>query len=391
MSEPTTATESAKVYFRGTHRVRSPEDTWETIADALPSYGISRVADLTGLDFIGIPVCAAYRPLAKTLAVSQGKGSTPLLAKISAAMEAIELWHCEYSCAPPAVSNAPAAEVNLPYRLGRLGNISTSLLNDRVPMDWSAGQGIRSGAEILVPYSMVHLDMAPSPTWRPSGIGASSNGLASGNSRYEAITHAFYEVIERDAVAELTDSGRDCRITVDPATVTDPTCSELIGKIQSNGMFFEIALVPNRWEIPCFVAHLWSEDFPTLAAGAGAHSAAGVALARAITEAAQTRLTAISGTRDDLAPIYSYIRRGSGTPPTPTPEQVDFDHATASFASSFDDLRTEVAWLAAKVEAVADAEPVVVDLSTCREFAVVRLICPGLNLRADHGIPRANR
>ena len=54
--------------------------------------GITRVADITGMDRIGIPVYAAIRPDSKSLAVDSGKGITREQAKCSAVMEAIERW-----------------------------------------------------------------------------------------------------------------------------------------------------------------------------------------------------------------------------------------------------------------------------------------------------------
>ncbi|MQS39922.1 hypothetical protein FFZ77_31390, partial [Streptomyces katsurahamanus] len=60
-----------KVYVTGTHRARLPAETWDTIRPLLPRFGISRVADVTGLDVIGLPVAVAFRPLSRTLAVSQ--------------------------------------------------------------------------------------------------------------------------------------------------------------------------------------------------------------------------------------------------------------------------------------------------------------------------------
>src|SRR6478609_9891201 len=83
------------VVLPGTVRARSAEQTWEALAGHLPHYGITRVADLTGLDCIGLPVWTAIRPASRTLSTSQGKGATSLLAKLSAVMEGIELWHIE--------------------------------------------------------------------------------------------------------------------------------------------------------------------------------------------------------------------------------------------------------------------------------------------------------
>jgi ribosomal protein S12 methylthiotransferase accessory factor len=54
-----------KVVFAGTHRVRSPERTLEIITQRLASFGITRLADVTGFDDLGIPVVMAVRPLSR--------------------------------------------------------------------------------------------------------------------------------------------------------------------------------------------------------------------------------------------------------------------------------------------------------------------------------------
>ena len=67
--------------------------------------GISRLADVTGLDRIGIPVVMACRPNARSLAVSQGKGLDRDAARASALMEAIELYHAERIASPLKLSS----------------------------------------------------------------------------------------------------------------------------------------------------------------------------------------------------------------------------------------------------------------------------------------------
>ncbi len=57
--------------------------------------GITRLANVTGLDTIGIPVVMACRPNSRSLAVTQGKGLDLEAAKVSAAMESIECHHAE--------------------------------------------------------------------------------------------------------------------------------------------------------------------------------------------------------------------------------------------------------------------------------------------------------
>src|SRR5262249_35738572 len=79
----------------GSRRTRRPEETLADFGRFAGQFGITRLANVTGLDYGGIPTYMAVRPNARTLAVSQGKGATPAAAKASAFMEATELWHAE--------------------------------------------------------------------------------------------------------------------------------------------------------------------------------------------------------------------------------------------------------------------------------------------------------
>ena len=81
--------ETGKRYRLGTHRVRPPEETWDAVAPLFPKVGITRVADVTRLDRLDVPVYQAVRPSGRSLSVSQGKGITAAAARASAVMEAI--------------------------------------------------------------------------------------------------------------------------------------------------------------------------------------------------------------------------------------------------------------------------------------------------------------
>src|SRR5256885_17117434 len=86
---------AAKGFVETTHRTCPPEETLERIRPLLPTAGITRIANITGLDRIGIPIIQAMRPNAPTLANSSGKGFTVAAATVSAAMEGIELHFAE--------------------------------------------------------------------------------------------------------------------------------------------------------------------------------------------------------------------------------------------------------------------------------------------------------
>ncbi|MEU5417244.1 YcaO-like family protein [Streptomyces clavifer] len=283
----------------GTVRARSAEQTWEAVAGHLPHYGITRVADLTGLDCIGLPVWTAIRPASHTLSTSQGKGATSLLAKLSAVMEGIELWHTEQPL--PIAARGPATEVapNCPVAALPLTVPHPNYTLARMVWDWTPGIGLASGEEVLVPVDVVRR-RTQRPEWNPDLIRATSTGLACGNTRDEALLHGLYEVVERDVLYRDGLNGGRNRTLIDPATVDEPHSQEVVDRLTVAGMMFEMALVDGPYGLPVCVAYLWSEDHPVVFAGGGCHSSPTIALIRALTEAAQSRLTAIAGTRDDL-------------------------------------------------------------------------------------------
>jgi ribosomal protein S12 methylthiotransferase accessory factor len=365
----------------GTHRVRRPEDTWTAIAGKFERYGITRIADVTGLDTIGIPVALAVRPLARSLSVAQGKGQTTMLAKVSAAMESLEHWHAEHAVPPVIARQVSRRELDPPYRVSDLDTVPGGLVGEHTPLDWVSATGVVTGRETAVPLALVCLDRPDRRRWRPIGFRSSSNGLASGNTRTEATLHALYEVLERDAIRGWPRDGE--RRGLDPESVDDPGCAAMLALLRSAGVVFAIDWVPNRFRVPCFAVWIWSEDLPVLFLGFGAHRAPEVALSRAVTEAAQSRLTAIAGTREDLPPVYEQIRRAAGARPIPAAAATSWAEVTAGHHGGGSDLGHELTRLSTTVRAVTGFEPLLVDLSTDDDFAVVKVIVPGTGVDLD--------
>ncbi|MFD5749681.1 YcaO-like family protein [Streptomyces sp. NPDC127033] len=376
--------------FDGTHRTRPPGQTWQDVKPLLAGFGITRVADVTGLDDLGIPVTMAVRPLARTLSVAQGKGVTLDAARVSGAMEAIEVWHAERALPPLSLTRAPAADLQLPYTVTDLEQHPGSLLTDRVRLDWITARSTLDGAETLVPLAAVRLGRTVHDDWRQHLPSASTNGLASGNTRAEAIVHGLCEVIERDVLSGLT--GADQAELMDPATVNVSYCAALLERLAERGCWWELRHVPNRYGVPVMCCHLWREDqSAAVVAGSGAHPDPGIALSRAIAEAAQTRLTLISGSREDNRPLA--YRPGPHRAPAPSAENRMPWPAIASRYGAPADSDTRLAHdLATVVTTVTGQAPLVVDL-TCgpyerAEFAVVKVCAPTLRYTARHTVPR---
>jgi ribosomal protein S12 methylthiotransferase accessory factor len=296
--------ELKKTYARGTHRLVPPEQTWARIQPLLGLAGITRCADVTGLDTIGVPVYCAMRPRGLALQVSNGKGLRPVDAKVSALMEAIELFHAESP--PERMRRASFAE------LVREGTPAAAPddLPERDParycsvdfqLDWVPALELVGGRTTWVPASAVYL------TW-PSPFPFSSNGLASGNHLLEATLHALYEVIERDAVSSLSQAGRirvpaGCQV-LGTESISDPVLGDLGDRLRRAGIKLVLLRLPSDLPVSTCAAVLLDPDpfgrASMVNIGYGAHLSPGVAASRAITEAIQSRLTLIHGSREDV-------------------------------------------------------------------------------------------
>jgi ribosomal protein S12 methylthiotransferase accessory factor len=376
-----------KVFFAGTHRVRAPEETYDAIVPLLRDYGITRLADVTDLDTLGIPVVMSVRPMAATLSVSQGKGATKLLASVSAAMEAIELWHAENAVPSPVLCSASAGSLRLPYNVIDLEWPQGNLITESTRLDWIGASTLRGDEPTFVPLASVYL--GPSADfWEVPGLTTSSNGLASGNTVAEATVHALYEILERDAMVDLVCLPDADRTHIDPATVDDLHCAELIHRIVESETRLEIEQVPSRANVMCISTRLWREDLATtIVCGAGAHSDLAVALSRAITEAAQSRLTQIVGTRDDI-PSAAYRAEYLRSPPPSPGKAIAWTEAKSRQIDSYVDTDVaEVDLLADKIHDLTGKEPIRVVLEDRPEFSVVKIICPGMRRPDRHRAP----
>ncbi|CAB3802432.1 hypothetical protein LMG28614_05607 [Paraburkholderia ultramafica] len=290
-----------KRFTAGTHRASTPTETLARIAPLMAPLGITRVADLTGLDRIGIPVMAAYRPDARSVVVSLGKGTTAAAARASAVMESIELWHAEHSVLERHWGAAD--ELGAHRRLVDWRRLATNGagFTAETPTAWVDATSMLDNEPILVPFESVHTD---GTVPEPPGSGwflCTSNGLASGNHIAEAQIHGFCELIERDAVTLWRAKNEPASTVIFPQTVTHPGCRALIEHFEAAGIFVLLHDATTDIGIPVVICTAFDElTEPALQMGMGCHPSRDVAASRALTEAAQSRLTLISGARDDL-------------------------------------------------------------------------------------------
>lgn len=357
----------------------------------MDAMGITRIANVTGLDYIGIPVVMVCRPNSRSVSVAQGKGISLAAAEASGLMESVESHHAERIVLP--LKLATHKEMLPNHRvvdLERLPRISNSAFHPELPMLWIEGKDLVQGKAVWLPYELVHTNYTLP---YPPGSGcfmASSNGLASGNHVLEATSHGITEVVERDSTAlwhgRVHVSPQDGRLDLD--SVDDPHCRDLLEKFRCAGI--KVAVWDATTDIGIASFQCWiREDAPSTGAlaqstmGSGCHPARHVALSRALTEAAQDRLAIISGARDDLrdedyiAPVDAEVER-----------RRDAIFADATAPRRFQDVPTmeletleeDVAWEVERLTSVGIEEVVIVDLTKHGQFdiPVVRVVIPGL-------------
>src|SRR5215472_12266063 len=293
--------------LEGTIRAEGVASSLVRARAVMRALGITRLANVTGLDHVGVPTWMAVRPLALSLSVSQGKGLTHELAQISALMECIVLHHAEHFVPRGPRRSLRAAANDPSYVHPLLLPIRPDVaIDDRAAVEWIAGHSLADGSVRWVPRDCIELNSLSSRMQRKFFLG-SSNGLASGNTQSEAMLHAVCEVIERDqqsfwhARREFSLDARPSRLCLD--SVTDPGCRRLLDRCLNAGLEVVVWQVAQEVSVPCFACALFDRNgktfYPQRASGSGCHPYRRIALSRAITEALQSRLTLIAGGRDD--------------------------------------------------------------------------------------------
>jgi ribosomal protein S12 methylthiotransferase accessory factor len=345
--------------------------------------GITRVADLTHLDNLGLPVVQAIRPNSRNLSVSQGKGVTKALATASALMEAIELWHAEEPDLPSTIRPLGEVKSQLPYSVYDLNLSRHHVLYDSLPLEWFPAQIIGSSKKTLVPASYVRVNMQVTNTWVLPTFAVTSNGLASGNVHEEAILHGLYEVIERDALV-LARSGSVPRFYIDPATVDGAATGPILAQFYQAGASVEMQGLVGPTGIACFEVHLTSPSYPRVIAGYGCHLDRDVALSRALTEAAQIRLSIIAGSRDDIQHgAYAEIQQMRSS--LRLREKSTLTHFHAIPSTSHQNIAEDLQDVTHRIRSVVACPPLFVDL-TRSEFGipVVFVVVPQFRMVEDH-------
>jgi ribosomal protein S12 methylthiotransferase accessory factor len=310
----------------GVERTVRPSATIRRALAVLDIVGVTKVADVTELDRVGIPNFVTVRPhdLGPGISYYNGKGKTRDDAMAGALMEAIER-HAGERYDGPIIA---ASHHNLRRRHECVDPLEIHVpmvrnYSEDLRLEWVLGFDLIARRPTYAPLNCV---VAPYNTF--SGLPlfySSTNGLASGNTRLEALCHALCEVIERDAsaltmaradlrpavAAILADMGFDAEVLPerrDPPLISldglPRPAATLVRKLQRAGLKVRLRNLTSTTgitTIDCAIAEpMGPPGIVNAHGGCGTHPDARIALTRALTEAAQTRIGFIQGGREDI-------------------------------------------------------------------------------------------
>ncbi len=272
------------------------QETLDRVIPILDKAGLGKPENITDKDNLGIPVFSIDRQktaLGKPKYYN-GKGATVEQAEASAIMEAIERYSAEqqesdevvygtYSQAKEIMETVNPVDLILPLRV-------LDHYNKQTEIAWVEAFEMFRGCPIWVPACAVYYPYYPDDDLQLFSF--HTNGLASGNTIEEAILHALFEDIERDAwsIAEYKDYTNADVLIRDENSIP----AQLIKKFNDQGI--EIHLKDLTSDIGVTTIGAAADDTRTkdpelLTIGVGTHLNPEIAAIRAITEVAQSRTT----------------------------------------------------------------------------------------------------
>ncbi|MDD1775859.1 MAG: YcaO-related McrA-glycine thioamidation protein [Candidatus Methanomethylicus sp.] len=382
---------SPKCYRLDTHRVKTPEETLTIIKGTISCAGITRVADITGLDRVGIPVFTSIRPAAASGAVTvyTGKGYTPQEAEVSAIMEGVE----RYSAEPENEKLLCGSFYDLRTSINLLDPNQLILpgirnYHHQEPLEWVKGYDVTNAADIWVPAEAVfHPYSRANQLFRTN-----TNGLAVGNIMEEAVVHGLMEVIERDAwslfeIAKV--KGKD--LNLDQSKLNEyPLALDLVRRMESSKLSIFAKDITSDIRIPTVAVAIDDEatkDPALLSLGVGTHLIPELATVRALTEAVQSRLTTIHGTREDTVKAefarrigYERMKRLNKKWFIPSGEPTELGNM---FRYESDDFLEDINHTIVELSRVGLKKVILVNLTRVGvSIPAVRVIVPGLEVYA---------
>jgi len=311
---------SPKTYYKGTHRTISPEETKRIILKKirhsnLPIY--EKIIRIDHLDKIGIPVYAVIHSnrFNNSRLPSWGKGLTDDLAYVSGLMERVERYsasdiyvrrkeiiYSEFKGIKDErmISRWDLIPCNLQRKLYSKKEI------DKQVRPWVRCFSLTKNKNVLIPANLIF--------FKADGCKddfSDTTGLASGNNIEEAILHGLCEVIERH-LQDVIHWNKIKVPSINIESICDYDLKRIITKIQSKGMItLHLSYLTSDFKIPVIRVFGYPKKGPYLGSfgfytSVGVHPDKKIALARALTEFVQARVSGLYRIKNKYDKVYKF-------------------------------------------------------------------------------------
>jgi ribosomal protein S12 methylthiotransferase accessory factor len=317
-----------------THPSDEQWQAWEQqLVSRFDEFGISRLADTTGMDTPGVPTASAVKPATSDVIwVYSGKGRSQSQARVTAIMECLERSGALWSSGIPWITETPGVleRTHEVWDADRFTYRRRDRVQPEDPQVWVEATKLTGDrGPVMVPADLCFNGRRPAGLPPSPFLLSTSNGLAASFRLADALTHGLAEVIERDVIscAEARAShlgyrylaviaerlglstsalgayedNVDLAVTVQRDTLPG-AAQEIAKRYETAGLDLVIKLLPNDFDLPAFgVAAVQQADLTRHlgCAGYAVRSSSASALESALLELAQTRATDLQGARED--------------------------------------------------------------------------------------------
>lgn len=358
-------------------------------SERLLQYGVTRIADVTGLDTIGLPIFTACRPPGEAITISAGKGLTRIDSMAGAILEGVELWSAEHPELSPEwfyCSHAQAVKQFksvVPFEMLQLARDAPVTVN--TPLPFEEMDDVLRGGGVMVPSDMIWLISRCKPPFQY--FQSSSSGLAAGVSYKDAMLSGLYEVVERDGwaisefIQEHTGQWRECISLEGELHSSIQFCMDRLYASSVTPFLFDLT---RDTGVPIFRCTILdsSNNSPGAFSGFGCSLDPVTAARRAITEACQGRAAYIGGARDDLFRRRFILMKNLRMDILlDMYESLPLRRNMSDYIEvHFDSIDEELSELVAKLKHAGITEVYCKTLYTCHDpdFTIVKVICPQL-------------
>lgn len=400
--------------LEGSFRYCVPFDEAERVtAEIAERIGVTRISMVGELDVLDVQISQAFRPHSRwSGSAGSGKGLDREGARVGAVMEEAEKYAQEqyrYTCQRATYQELRDSHRNVADP-GTFDLPFDTRYTPSLALDWVELPDLITEEAWWVPAALVAVDRLDNDICYSARRGKkvfSTNGLASGFSRTEALVHAICEFIERDAIRiaeiQLENPGRCGRpryAFVDEMQLEGEN-DELRRRFEAAGFQLRILDIRSEVGVPTFDARLFipNDPLPTICVGTGTHPNADAALRMALLEAAQTKVGATAGSREDFTIQARSLGRHE-RPRTALPGALQYWYGPVAEtlplssipSACHKDALTDIHELVARVKTAGFAHIFVADYS-CEEIApanAVRVLIPGMeSLSPFYTGPRA--